>query len=185
MIKLFTVFFLLLILSCGQSPPKQTSADNGKIIDSLWNTFEDSNYSFRYPSTWKLNQSGELGASFILFSPLESKDDHFKENVNLLFQNLPQENFDLDKYMEISLEQIKTMTTNFTLIENKRIKTKSEEHQILIYSGDQGEFHFQFEQFYWIKNNKVFVLTLTCEKNKFLKYKEVGEKILNSFRIKD
>jgi hypothetical protein len=39
----------------------------------------------------------------------------------------------------------------------------------------------KFEQYYWVINEKAFVLTLTCEEDQFKNYKEVGEKILNSF----
>ena len=125
-----------------------------------------------------------MGTSLILFSPLETRQDKFKDNVNLLIQDLSGHNLNLNKYVEISEGQIKSMITNSTLIESKRIKTGLEEYHRMIYTGDQGMFHLKFEQYFWVKDEKAFVLTLTCEQDKFSDYKEVGEAILNSFTFK-
>ncbi|MCK6607950.1 MAG: hypothetical protein L6Q46_06535, partial [Flavobacterium sp.] len=87
-------------------------------------------------------------------------------------------------YTKISEDQIKTLVTNSILIESKRIKDGSDEYHRMIYTGDQGIFHLKYEQFFWIKNDKAYILTLTCEQDKFSKFKKMGEAILNSFRFK-
>ncbi len=171
---------LLSTVSFGQATILQESTQT----ISEWKTLDESNYSIQYPSTWDLNQSGQMNTSFILFSPLESDKDQFKENVNLLIQDLNGLNVDLNKFTEISESQIKTMVTNSKLIESKRIKNGLDEFQSIIYSGDQGIFHLQFMQHYWIINDKAFVLTFTSEKDKFAEFKDMSEKILNSFTLK-
>jgi len=177
MTKFFTAILLLSIVACGQTTinqePSQTIND--------WKTLDQSTYSIQYPSTWELNQSGQMGTSFILFSPLESDKDKFRENINLLVQDLTGQNIDLNKYTEISEGQIKSLLTNSALIESKRIKNDRGEFHKIIYSGDQGVFHLQFEQYYWVINNQAFVLTFSSEKDKFADFKETSEKILNSF----
>jgi PsbP-like protein len=185
MTKLLAFFFLLSIVACGQTNTKQSDEKN-KPSKSMsgWKTLNQSNYSIQYPPTWEADPSGQMGTSFFLFSPLESDKDKFKENVNLLIQDLAGQHIDLNKYTEISEGQIKSMVTNSSLIESKRIKNNGEEYQKLIYSGDQGEFHLQFEQFYWVIKDKAYVLTFTSEKDKFANFKETGEGILNSFSFK-
>ena len=148
-----------------------------------WKTFKGSNFTVEYPAQWELNENKQTGTSFILFSPLESAQDLFKENVNLLIQDLSGQNIDLNKYVEITENQVKTMLPNSTLIESKRMKNGSQEYQKMIYSGDQGNNHLKFEQYFWVISNKAYILTLTCEQNKFADYKETGEKILNSFKF--
>ncbi len=180
MIKLITALLLLPILACGQATKKQEPVN----LAADWEIFDQSGYSIQYPTSWELKQSREQGPSFFLFSPLESDKDRFKENINLIEQDLTGLNINLDKYTEISEEQIKNLVTNVAVIESKRVKTNQMEYHKIIYSGDQGTFHLQFEQFYWVINNRAFVLTLTCEKDKFEAFKETGEKILNSFRLK-
>lgn len=180
MLNIISSILLLSIVTCGQTTISQEL--NQTIID--WKTLDQSNYSIQYPSNWELNQSGQMNTSFVLFSPLESDNDKFKENVNLLIQDLTGYNIDLNKYTEISEGQIKTMVTNSSLIESKRIKNGKDEFHKIIYSGDQGIFHLQFEQYYWVVNDKAFILTFTSEKDKFENFKEIGEKILNSFKQK-
>jgi len=153
-------------------------------VKSNTKTLVEANYSIKYPSDWELNQSGHMGLSFILFSPLETSQDEFRENVNLLIQDLSGYNLNLDKYVNISIEQINSMITNSKLIESIRIKSESDEYHRLIYTGDQGNFNLKFIQYFWVKGEKAYVLTLTCENSKFFKYKEVGYGILNSFKIK-
>lgn len=149
-----------------------------------WKTLEDNSYSVKYPSDWEVNSTGMMGTSFILFSPLAEGLDNFKENVNLLIQDLSEYDLDLDKYVEISVGQIKTMITNSNIIESKTIKSELGEYQKMIYTGEQGVFKLKFEQYYWVKNNNAYVLTFTSELDKYLNYKETGEAILNSFIIK-
>lgn len=149
-----------------------------------WKTLEDNSYSVKYPSDWEVNSTGMMGTSFILFSPLAEGQDNFKENVNLLIQDLSEYDLDLDKYVEISVGQIKTMITNSNIIESKTIKSELGEYQKMIYTGEQGMFKLKFEQYYWVINNNAYVLTFTSELDKYLNYKETGEAILNSFVIK-
>jgi len=170
--KAFASFFLVLpIIILGQT----TNTD--------WKTFDKSDYSINYPVAWELNQTGQMGTSFVLFSPLESKQDKFKENVNLVIQNLAGKNIDLNKFTEISENQIKTLVPNSNLIESKRVKKGREYHKI-IYTASRGIFHLKFEQYYWVINNKAYILTFTSEQTKFEGFKSVGEKILNSFKLK-
>ena len=175
---LLILFFSL--IACGQ----ETQINDKEKIDNGWKVYAESNYSITYPDYWELDKSGQMGTSFILFSKPSSKEDLFRENVNLLIQDLKGQKINLDKYVEISEGQIKTMISNSDLIESKRLNENGNEFQKIIYSGDQGDYKLKFEQYYMIKNGKVYVLTLTCELEQFDEYKVIGEKILNSFRLK-
>ena len=148
-----------------------------------WNSLNKKDYSINYPKDWELNESRQMGTSFILFSPLSSQQDRFRENVNLVIQDLKGYNIDLEKYVEISEGQIKTIVTDGKIIESKRISNQSQNYHKVIYKGKQGAFNLKFEQYYWVIRDKSYVLTLTCEENQFDYYKVVGEKILNSFKL--
>lgn len=174
----FSLILLSSIFACGQTNKQARATDAG------WKKYEATNYSIQYPREWELDVSGAMGALLILLSPVESDKDQFRENVNLIVQDLSGHDINLDKFAEISEGQIKTLITNSELIESKKMKNNSQEYHKIIYSGDQGVYHLKYEQYYWVKNNNAYILTLTCEINKFTDYLKTGEQILNSFMFK-
>ncbi len=185
MTKILTALLLFIVVACGQTNTNKEPANNSNKEVAGWKTFSDKNYSIQYPSNWELDKSGQLGTSLFLFSPLENDKDQFKDNVNLIVQDLTGRNIDLDKFVEISEEQVKTMITNSTLIESTRMKNSAPEFHKMVYTGDQGIYNLKFEQYFWVINQQAYILTLTCEQAKFPDYKETGEKILNSFSLKE
>ncbi len=178
LILLTAIFFSL--IACGQKTQKIMQSD----IPNDWKTINESGFTIQYPDSFELNKSGQMGISFILLSKQTSQQDLFRENINMVIQDLTEQNIDLNKYVEISEGQIKTMITNGNIIESKRVKADDSEFQKIVYTGVQGQFNLKFEQYYWVVNGKAYVLTLTCEISQFDKYKEVGEKIMNSFKLK-
>ncbi len=149
-----------------------------------WRTFETDEFSIQYPNNFELNTSGLIGTKFVLFSEQTSDKDLFRENVNLVSQNISGQNIDLDKFVEISKKQLEIMIPNGKLIESKRISNENKEFQRFIFSGTQGQSNLKWLQYFFIKNDKVYVLTLTCEINQYDKYVSVGEDIMKTFVIK-
>ena len=148
-----------------------------------WESINDTDFTIEYPDNWELNKSGLMGTKFILFSKLSNSTDKFRENVNLIIQDLTGSNITLDKYVEISENQIRTLVTNGKIIETKRITDKGFEYHKMIYTGKQGVFDLKFIQYYWVFDNKAFVLTFTAEINEFDDFVQIGEKIMDSFKI--
>jgi len=177
---IIATLLLATLVARGQSNTDKTPTNSNKVAGG-WKTYNGTNYSVQYPPNWELNTNGQMGTSFIFFSPLENDKDQFKENVNLLVQDLRGSNIDLNKFVEISEEQVKTMITNSTLEESSRVKSSKHEYHKMIYIGDQSIYRLKFEQYFWIVSQQAYVLTFTCEQTKFSEYKEAGERILNSF----
>ncbi len=170
----FTLVFTTQI-SFAQKESKQNKTE--------WKTYKSPGYSIDYPADWMLDESGQAGTAFIFFSPLESEDDEFSENVNFIVQDLQGMKIGLDEYTEISVEQVNTYFGNSTILENKRLKKDGKEFHKLVYTGVQGQFDLHFHQHYWIFGGKAFVLTFTTEKDKYQQYKDFAEKIMNSFKL--
>lgn len=148
-----------------------------------WNTLSKDNYKIDYPKEWELNESGQMGTRLMLFSPVSSADDKFRENVNLMVQDLTAYNLDLDGFVQISKDQIKVMITDSEILESKRISGPGLDHHKIVYKGKQGQFNFKFVQYYWVKDNNAYVLTLTCQEDQFRAYESIGYNILDSFRL--
>ena len=148
-------------------------------------TIDRGSYSIQYPRAWMIDTSRQYGSDLFLLSPNESEMDKFKENVNVMVQHLKGLNFDLDKFVQVSENQVKTYVTNGKVLESKRINQKGLEFHKLIYSGTQGAFSLKTEQYYFIKGEKAFVVTFVSEENQFAKYIVIAEKMLGSFKIKE
>lgn len=181
MSKIITAVVLFPLIVYGQS---QVSQGKAKEINPDWKTLNGTDYSISYPPDWVPDESGLMGTTFFLFSPAETEQTKFRANVNFLIQDLSKLQIDLNKYAEISEEQIKRMITNSVLMESKRVKTDTDEYHQIMYTGEQGSMQLKFEQHYRIKNDKAYVLTFTCTQDTFAAFKEIGESILNSFTCK-
>lgn len=180
--KLKLIIALTLFISfVGYS---QTTKEYSEEVPNDWKTIDETDYTIQYPGNFDINTSGQMGTRFILFSKPTSPEDPFLENINLIIQDLSGQSMNLDEYVKLSENQIKTFITNGNIIESTRITSANSEFQKFIYTGIQGQYNLQFEQYYWIENNKAYVLTFTAEIDEIEIYKDVCEKIMNSFRIK-
>lgn len=149
-----------------------------------WAILDKDNYKIEYPSDWMLDESGNMGTSFILFSPLVNSEDKFNENVNLMIQDVSTYNLTFEQFVELSEKQIESMLTDGKILSSELVTIDGNNVQKLIFNGKQGEYDLQFEQYYMMRGPIAYVLTFTSEKNEFDKYQEVGEKIMNTFELK-
>ena len=143
---------------------------------------EEENFSISYPQNWRLDTTGQMNTSFILFSELK-EEDLFQENVNLLIQDLSNQGFTINSYAKLSENQIKGMVVNGEIIESKF--NVENNHHTLVWSGLVNNRSLKFKQYFFLKDEKAFVLTLTTLPETYDEYIQVGNKILNSFKIKE
>lgn len=173
----FMIFFFL-SSTFGQAKSEED------ILNAKWKVFDSENFVISHPNNWDVDQSGQMGTSFMLFSPLTSKEDRFKENVNLIVQDLTGFNLDLDQFIQMSEEQIKTMLVDGKIITSKRLEEEGQDIHMLTFSGTQGVFDLEFDQLCFIKKEKAYIVTFTYEASEKEKYRELGTDILKSFRVK-
>jgi hypothetical protein len=146
--------------------------------------YENDEFSIEYPTDWELNTTGVAGSIFVVSSPLSSNDDKFRENVNILTQNLKGMNIDLDKYVILSKKQIYNLP-KAKLIVSKRVKKGEDEYHTFIVDAFMNGMDLKVLQHYFIKDEIAYVLTYTQVENDKDGYFKVGEKIINSFKKKN
>ncbi len=172
--------FSALAMGYTQTTIKSNSKD-GRID---WIDLTGKDYYIQYPETWELKQAGAMGVEFILLAPFDYEGDIFKENVNLMVQDLSKLKMNLDQFVALSEEQIDVLITNSKLIESKRVKTKKEEYHSIMYAGSDHEKDFLIKQNYWVKKDKAYVLTFCSEEKNYPIYEEISNEIFNSFILK-
>lgn len=173
-----TIFFLLFA-----AIPSLASAQNLPDTAS-WKSFGKVAYTISYPSDWRIDTSKVMGSDAFFFSPKDNDTDKFSENVNVIMQDLKGMNIDLDRFVEISEGQIKTLITDGQLLESKRLSADGKEYHRLLYTARQGIYNLKTLQYYFVADEKAFVVTLVTEADKYEKYEKLGAKILNSFKLK-
>lgn len=183
--QLLVAFLFLGFCSCEQKTEDTVKEEEEQVIEESWTTLEEPNYSIAYPNNWSMNQSKQMGTEFFILSELTGTNDQFSENVNLMIQDLSSQDMTLDYYIEISVGQIKRMVTDFELLIDKRINDSEKEYHKFLYNGTQGIHKLTIEQYAWMVNKKAYVLTFTSAQAEYESYKNIGEKILNSFVIKE
>lgn len=172
----FLAIFCLPFFVVGQRDKKGTA--------TKWLTLEQEDYTVQYPENWELDQSGQMGAEFILFAPQSYAKDDFRENVNLMLQDLTGYNLDLDGLIELSERQISAALSNSNILLSERVTIAEGEYHKLLYTADMAPYQLKFEQYCRVIDNTAVILTFTCEIDMFNTYQEVGERILNSFKWK-
>ena len=152
-------------------------------VPAGWESLIKDDFSISHPAEWELDAPGQMGTTFLIFTPLSSSEDLFRDNLNLLVQDLSDYDLDLKAYTELSLNQIKTIMADVKIIESNTLKANDRDYHKLIYTGKQGDYNLKFEQRWWVVGKTAYVLTFTCEEDQFDNFNVAGAKVLDSFRI--
>ena len=187
---LFLLPFLFVLAACSQRKAIEPQTkiekmpESPPIIQDGWQVIDMGKIAMQYPGDWNVDQSGLMGTKLILMSPMEGLDDNFRENVNLVVQDLSQQKMSLEQFTELSITQIKSLITDANIISSQRFTNNSLQFQKLVYTGKQGVFDLRFEQNYWVINDSAYILTFTSAIDKYEQYKLVGDKIMAGFIFK-
>lgn len=174
----FIGIFCITLFSCDQPANIETSLnDNNSTV------FSNAVYQIKYPKTWYIDRSGNMGSDFFLFSRLTNVNDNFKENISLLVQRLQEDNLTLDEYVVMSQKRIEDKIQDGYIISSEKKQSKNGDFQKVIYTGTQGNYKLKFEQNYWLVGGKAYILTFTSEVHQYKFYKKIGEAIMGSFEI--
>lgn len=136
-------------------------------------------FSIQYDSSFRLDESGQNGTEFYLFTPTSPGDD-FSENINLMIQNLGVLKYDLNQFIVLSEKQI---TASGKLVESIRKKENGQEYHVLVFEAQMNGFDLKFLQYDYVKNDKAYVLTYTAKREEFENYRKEMEKVMNSFKL--
>lgn len=182
-ISVQTAVGALIVLSVYFGSCSNSSFGNSSLDDNNSFVLSDDLYQIRYPKTWYIDTSGQMGTDFFMFSRLTNVNDNFKENINLLVQQLEDENVNLEQYVSISQKEIESKIEDGYILSNEKKQSSNGEFQKVIYTGTQGNYKLKFEQNYWVINGKAFILTFTSEVHQYKFFQKVAESIMSSFEI--
>lgn len=171
-IPLSIIFLFILFESFSQS-------DTSNQV----NIFTKGNFSLQYPKSWRIDTSKVMGTEIYIFAPLENAEDKFRENVNVMIQNLSGKGIDLGMYKQITESQIANLATEGKVFESTILKADKGEYYKITYAMTQGIFRLKLTSYCFIKDEKAYLITFGSEFDKYEQYQKIGEEILNSFSL--
>lgn len=169
------VIGLMMILAVGWIYSKQyrlLSYDNSRV-----------GFSLKYPVTWSFGEDIN-GAAAIFYSPKENALDTFRENVNVVVQDLSVKPMDLEEYTKTAIIQMQAVfETNLQIIDSSPIMVANEPgHQfVFIGKGPDGEIYYLCR--WTVVGTSAYVLTYTGKSLGYPKHLAQARRIMKSFRI--
>ncbi len=175
------VFLLLISLtSVGQVKSDSTaSADTLKPVPVSY--LKRQPYQIVIPRGWRVsNDCIDKNCSLLSPSDTLGSPDRFIENINIVFDNLSSKNYTVDQYAQYSISYLPKVVKGFKVHEKKKLKPNV---YMVIYSGEKSNFAQKWKQYYYVKNQKVYVVTFAAETSKFEYYLPFVNDSLASFKI--
>ncbi len=139
-------------------------------------------YTVDYPSDWRVKELSKI-TSF--FSPFESKDDKFSENLNIVVEDLSQVTQDvkLIDYHRKGMSQARKSLVQFTVLEEAKTDFKGREAIMVLYTMRDRGVVFKIRALTFFVDREAYVLTYTATLADYDKYLKKVESILRSIRV--
>ena len=172
--KIKTITLLLLFLSTTLFAQKD------------WKTLEKDEYAISYPEDWESsNKKPQPTMEFLLLSDENTqKEDLFRENINLTTEDLGDRELTVEAYTTISIDQIVAQIPTAKVGSSQSITIDGREAKSIVWSADFGNgMILKFKQVLIIYSGKAYILTFSSSEAEFNIYIEVGDQILNSFKL--
>lgn len=178
--KKTTYLLALLVLIVGIT----MTVSNISAIHEKWHNFSDPAFEISYPEGWTPDTSRrQMGAYLLLITDAENESDDFRENINLNIQDLSKQKMTIEQFAELSETQIRNMLKGGKIIRSEKINDSSGRQWCMEFEGTQSNQELHWKQYYYPKNDKMYVLTFTSKISAFDKFHLLADKIMNSFTL--
>jgi PsbP len=175
--RTFLILFAVCVVTSGFSQTTTTKV--------YYKEYTTDRFRIKYPASWQLDASKTMGADLILLSPLEDAADKFRDNVNVIIQDLTGQNTDLARYKEITDNQLKNLATGVEIYESTLDNSGDSQSYRVSYAMTQGQFRLRIISKCFILKDKAYLVTFTSEFDKFENYSSISNDILKTFVVTD
>jgi hypothetical protein len=151
-----------------------------------WQIHKQDNYSINYPTNWEYSpKKPQPAIQFVLFSEEASQTkDLFRENINLTLEDISGQNFNLESYTKVALEQVKSQIPSANILSNTLIKLGDKNAKEIVWTAELGVgMLLKFKQVFTLHENSAYVLTFTASTTEYDAYIIDATTILYSFKF--
>jgi hypothetical protein len=139
-------------------------------------------YSVDYPETWRAKEAGKVSA---FYSGLQSKEDKFAENVQIVVEDLSQVPGDVSlvDYHRKGVASAEKFLTDFKVLEETTTQWQGRETIVMLYSATMRGEHFKFKDYKFIVNRTAYVLTYAAKSADFNTFLAPADRLIHSLRV--
>lgn len=160
------------------------TVSNISAIHEKWHNFSNDAFEISYPEGWTPDTTrSEMGASLILLADAENESDDFRENINVNIQDLSKQKMTVEQFAKISETQISNMIQQVTIIRSEKVTDTPGRMWCMEFENSKVGEELRWKQYYYPKDDKMFVLTFTAKKSAYDKFHLLADKIMNSFTL--
>lgn len=139
--------------------------------------------SIKYPNNWEILEN-QHGTNVMILMPLDEMKSDFRANLNIVIEDLTDMEISLERYTELSRNQLEKLITDIQIVEPLNPCTlASHSGYELVYRGKQGIFELQWLQTWTVINEKAYVLTYTNTTDDYYDLLEIILEMFYSFQI--
>ena len=145
-----------------------------------WLTYTDqaNGFSIQYPKDWAQMKQGN---AVIFISPRADSNDMFRENVNVILQDLSAQPMDLEQYGALSRKQIIGMYGANAIISQGSAILAGQKAECLTYNMSYNGRAEKIKSCWFIKSKMAYLFTYTAEPAQFTNYEKTATSLINSF----
>ena len=144
---------------------------------------KEDGFFMKYPDQWTFDNSAE-GASVIFFAPLENELDNFKENVNVVVQDISKNPMTLNQYTGLAIRQMEAVFgNNLVTLESEPTRFAGQKGYRFVFLGKGSDLELKYLISWTIKDMKAYQVTYTAIAAHYDKHLSKVKKMFRSFRI--
>ena len=166
---IFVLLFMGLLAGCDFDMARYTNREYG--------------FSVLLPKSWQ-RSDGELGTLVLARESLQGIGDRFQANINIVVKDLMQ-SVSHRVFFELNRDKIQEIVPGIKYnMEDRELNSPKSGRGLCFVFGNKIEnLDVKVTTCSWMKDNRVYVITCTCEADKAATYDSIFQKVLSSLII--
>lgn len=142
--------------------------------------FHGPRYAIKYPDGWE-QRHGAMGAHSLALAPLDGKGDNFRENVNVVLENVP--TTDTDEIWKRTEVQLQRMLTGYARVDKRTAKLAGTDAVVADYKHQQGIFKLKVRVALIAADKGSYIVTCSAKEDAFDQYAPTFDKVIKTFSL--
>lgn len=140
-------------------------------------------FSLRYPATWSYKENQD-GAAAIFMTPNENPLDTFRENVNIVIQDIPRQSPTLREYTKRAIFQLQVVFgQGLIILESKPAIIDGRAAHRFVFLSRIDNVDFRTMCMWTLAEGKAYQITYTALNAQYDKYIGQVKRLVRSFKI--